>query len=640
MMHHRSCTRIALLLLSMLVLASSAYAHDDRAYNPDRYSEGPVWEPTRTDVVNESFEGTFPPAGWATFSQGNSTTWVQVETARTGMYCAAVFYGPQGTTQDEWLVTPALDFSTLAEIRLEFYEEEDYWADYGDHHYVMVSTTSQTDPAAFTIVEDMTPTNHSVGGFAGSPATADLSAYAGEPVVYVALRYTGSWADNWYVDDFRIFEPWLHDVAVVDIVPDDWQFTGGATMPIQAIFDNPGRSIETFDGVCTIYENGIQVYQETSSIVDLASGESRNVMFPAITMTSGSFYEVEVDAALGTDMDLSNNIGTATFDTYSLPHVPLGFLNTQADCGPCAPANQHLDSYIPTQGNDVAILRVHVWWPGTDALYDANIPQNNFMANGTGADYAPHLRIDQVVDCGSDGSTYAARFNARKNYKSPLNISHQWHPETETVMVEVEVVEYLPAYWDLRVRVAITEDNVYEPGTNGEDWHNQCFRYMYPDTDGFPLPSAPGTYRFAAHCPVSMESWKYEDLRATVYVQDNDTWKPHNTATAFLQDIVYTVGVEQEAPQLLKVKGNHPNPFNPETKIQYALTADSHVRVSIYDVDGSLVRTLVDGLQTAGDQHVTWDGRDNTGRSVSSGTFFYRIDAGDISETRKMTMVK
>jgi len=642
MMHQSSCTRTALLLLSLLVLVSTAVAHDNQVYNPDRRADAPPVEHNRLDVMFESFEDAFPPTGWAMMSLGNANEeWLQTDSAaHTGMFSVALPYCSAAETMNEWLVTPALDFSALTDIRLEFYEDEGYWSDYGDHHYVMVSTTSQTDTGTFSIVSDMTPVNHTIPGSGFSAVTVDLSAYAGESTVYVALRYTGSDADNWYVDDLRIFEPWLHDVAVVDVVPNDWQFAGGATIPIQAIIKNVGRSTEDFDVVCTIHENGVQVYQETVAVTALDPEASQNTMFPTITLGTGNLYEVFVETMLATDMDPEGNVATAFFDTYSLPHVPLGLFNTQAGCPPCAPANQALDAYIPTQGNDVAILRIHVWWPGVDDLYNQNEEQNNFMANGTGADFAPHLRIDQALDAGSDGSVYAARFNTRKNYKSPVNISHQWHPETETVMVEVEVVQYLSASWDTRLRVAITEDSVYYPGSNGEDWHNQCFRYMYPDTDGFVVPSAPGTYRFAAHCPVSEQQWAYSRLRATVYVQDNDTWKVHNTATAFLQDIVYTVDVDHPTPEMLKVKGNHPNPFNPETTIKYELGAGQHVRVSIFDMDGSLVRTLVDGLQAAGPQSVIWDGRDAAGHSVSSGAFFYRIDAGDISETRKMVMVK
>jgi len=57
-------------------------------------------------------------------------------------------------------------------------------------------------------------------------------------------------------------------------------------------------------------------------------------------------------------------------------------------------------------------------------------------------------------------------------------------------------------------------------------------------------------------------------------------------------------------------------------------------------VDGSLVRTLVDGAQNAGLQTAVWDGRDANGRLLSSGTYFYRVEAGQESSTHKMVMVK
>ena len=626
----------------LLVLSSVALAHDDRAFNPDRRADAPAYEPSRLDLLTESFEIAVPPAGWAMLSLGNADEeWYQTNAAaHSGLYSARLDYCPANETMDEWLITPALDFSTLTDITLEFYEDENYWADYGDHHYVMVSTTSQTDTGTFSIVSDMTPGTHNVSGFTGAAVSVDLSAYAGESTVYVALRYTGSDADIWLVDDVRIFEPWLHDLAVADIAPDDWQFAGGTTIPIQVIVKNIGRSTEDYDVMATVYEDGVQIYQETVNRTGLVPGSSIVVMLPTLTLGSGKYYDVVAEAQLASDMDTSNNQGTAFFDTYTLPHVPLGMMNTQSDCSGCPQANVALDAYIPGQGNEVAILRVHVWWPGTDALYDANIPQNNFLANGAGADYAPHLRIDQVVDAGSNGTGFEALYNNRKAYHSPLNIAHHWDPVTEIITVDVEVVQYMSPAWDLRLRVAFTEDDVFEDGTYGSSYHNQVFRYMYPDTDGFVVPTAPGVYRFTAHCPVSGEAWDYDKLRAVVYVQDNDTWKVHNAATGFLADLATVAVDDHEAPALLKVKGNHPNPFNPETTIKYELASERQVRVYVYDVDGSLVATLFDGLQAAGPQSVVWDGRDANGQSLASGTYFYRIDADGFSETRKMVMVK
>jgi len=643
MSNHSLLVRAVLILTSILLLATTvATAHDDMVYNPDRKNDTPPIDAPKLDLLTENFDGTFPPPGWQRLHLGNSYQWGQTNyTSRSAPYSAFVQYGPASATMNEWLITPALDFTGLTDIRLEFFEEEGYWVNYGDHHYIMVSTTSQTDTGTFAVVSDMTPANHSIGDFTGDPTVVDLSAYAGEATVYVALRYTGSDADNWFVDDLRVFEPWLHDVRTLSLTPDLEQFASGEVVTPQVTLKNIGRSVETFDVEVTIWETGVQVYNETINVAALATGSETVVDFPTLTTNPGNYYDLNAMAILGTDMDTSNNEATAFDDSYTLPHVPLGILLTQADCGPCAPANQALDAYIPGQRDAVALLRVHVWWPGTDGIYDANVPQNDFLALGSGADYAPHLRIDQVVDAGSNGAGYATLFNIRKTHHSPLNIQHSWDPATETVIVEVEVVEPIPADWILKLRVAITEDDVYEVGTNGERYHDEAFRYMYPDTDGFLVPHTPGIHRFTAHCPVGAENWVYTKLRATVYVQNDETWKVQNAATGFLTDMDgTTISVDHPAPELLMVRGNHPNPFNPETTIKYDLARDEHVRLSIFDVDGSLVRTLVDGAQNAGLQTAVWDGRDANGRLLSSGTYFYRVEAGQESSTHKMVMVK
>lgn len=633
---------VACLSLALLLLASAVSAHDGRAVNPGHRADAPPPTVSRLDLVSESFEGAFPPAGWHTMSFGNSYNWGQTNyTARTGSYCAFVQYGPSGTSQDEWLVTPALDLTGLTDIRLEFFEEEGYWADWGDHHYVMVSTTSQTDHTSFSIVADMTPATHSIGTFADDPVVIDLSAYAGEPTVYVALRYTGSYADHWFVDDVRIFEPWLHDLRAIALAPNDDQLTPGTASMPQVTVRNIGRSVEDFDVEVTIWEGGVQIYNETVPVAALAPEVETVVDMPTFMPIAGEYYDMQADVHLASDMDMTNNQLVAFNDAYTLPHVPLGMLLTQSDCPSCPQANQALDAYIPGQGNDVALIRVHVWWPGTDGIYDANTIQNQFLANGSGADYAPHLRIDQVVDAGSNGAGYAALFNTRKTHHSPLNIVHSWDPDTETLIVEVEVVENIPPNWPLVLRAAITEDDVYEVGTNGERYHNQAFRYMYPSTSGLSVPNTPGTYRYTINCPVSQQSWVYNNLRATVYVQNDLTWKVQNAATGFLTELAgVPVATEPTLPALLETRGNHPNPFNPETMIEFELARDHDVRLEIFDVDGQLVRTLVDGRRAAGLNRVRWDGADENGRAVASGTYFYRVTAGMEVRTDKMTMVK
>lgn len=86
---------------------------------------------------------------------------------------------------------------------------------------------------------------------------------------------------------------------------------------------------------------------------------------------------------------------------------------------------------------------------------------------------------------------------------------------------------------------------------------------------------------------------------------------------------------------------NTPNPFNPRTVIRYELPVDGlQTSLRIYDLRGSLVRTLVDGAQPAGMNRASWDGRDESGRTVASGSYFYRLTVGGQSQTKKLMLLK
>jgi hypothetical protein len=85
---------------------------------------------------------------------------------------------------------------------------------------------------------------------------------------------------------------------------------------------------------------------------------------------------------------------------------------------------------------------------------------------------------------------------------------------------------------------------------------------------------------------------------------------------------------------------NYPNPFAQRTGIAYGLARDAHVSVRIYDVRGRLVRTLVDGPRGAKAHTTWWDGRDARGTRVAAGVYFYRIEAGAFTQTKKMVVVR
>jgi hypothetical protein len=103
-------------------------------------------------------------------------------------------------------------------------------------------------------------------------------------------------------------------------------------------------------------------------------------------------------------------------------------------------------------------------------------------------------------------------------------------------------------------------------------------------------------------------------------------------------DFLNGVGAVNEPgtlPSYFSIAQNYPNPFNPTTTIHYDLPAPSNVTLEVYDLLGQRVETLVDGNQQAGNHIAVW-----TANNKPSGIYFYRIEAGDFSETKKMLLLK
>jgi hypothetical protein len=95
-----------------------------------------------------------------------------------------------------------------------------------------------------------------------------------------------------------------------------------------------------------------------------------------------------------------------------------------------------------------------------------------------------------------------------------------------------------------------------------------------------------------------------------------------------------------KAPEASYLSQNYPNPFNPATRIVFGLSAPGYVSLRIYDAAGRLVRELVNETRAAARYEEVWDGHDGVERLVASGIYFYRLDAGSFTQTRKMILLR
>ena len=105
---------------------------------------------------------------------------------------------------------------------------------------------------------------------------------------------------------------------------------------------------------------------------------------------------------------------------------------------------------------------------------------------------------------------------------------------------------------------------------------------------------------------------------------------------------IRNVELSEEQPPVYRnhLADNYPNPFNPATTIEFSIANDSHVNLSIYNVKGQLVRTLVDEFKINNHYKIVWDGKNDHGIPVASGVYFYRLETDSFSESKKLILMR
>ncbi|MFZ0392108.1 MAG: T9SS type A sorting domain-containing protein [Calditrichia bacterium] len=133
------------------------------------------------------------------------------------------------------------------------------------------------------------------------------------------------------------------------------------------------------------------------------------------------------------------------------------------------------------------------------------------------------------------------------------------------------------------------------------------------------------------------DAWNLYSFKSRIYVADGAT------GIQILQNSEM-VGIGNSAqnslPTEFALMPNYPNPFNPVTTISYRLPSRQQVKLEIFDLLGRKVRILQEGVQNGGFYRINWDGRNNAGQQVASGTYLYRLKAGKRVETRKMLLLR
>ncbi len=124
---------------------------------------------------------------------------------------------------------------------------------------------------------------------------------------------------------------------------------------------------------------------------------------------------------------------------------------------------------------------------------------------------------------------------------------------------------------------------------------------------------------------------------------DGTNWSAWNETyfmRATIQTLTSIAEIGTQIPDKFEVTQNFPNPFNPSTKFRYALPEGKNVKAIIYDLNGRQVAELVNNFQNAGTYEITWNGKNDAGVQVASGTYIYKIEAGNFTQVKKMMLLK
>lgn len=113
-----------------------------------------------------------------------------------------------------------------------------------------------------------------------------------------------------------------------------------------------------------------------------------------------------------------------------------------------------------------------------------------------------------------------------------------------------------------------------------------------------------------------------------------------SVSNSFFNSVTSVKPVGEAVPGQFTLGQNYPNPFNPTTQIEYNVPVRSNVAISIFNILGQKVATIVNDVHEAGTHRATWNGKDFTGKTVASGIYFYQMQAGSFEQVKKMMLMK
>jgi hypothetical protein len=366
-------------------------------------------------------------------------------------------------------------------------------------------------------------------------------------------------------------------------------------------------------------------------------------------------------------VNFTKNVGT---NTVGMIQASLEMVSCQACHDPHGNANDHWLRHLPSSSADTLANGYHYNKGYANTCLDCHKNRTNnavtVQTRVTNSHWGPHHSVQGDILLGQNAASFGGPPYISGSHQNITNMCIQCHmaPTADTGTASWNKVgghtfnmadeqnNYDNVKGCLSCHPGVTdfEDFMAPADYDGnnliEDWQTEmtgCLRNLRialppsgVDSVSWELIAADSN-----NVKLRKEYWNYLLLSNDGSLGLHNPFFYVSVYQATMQSIL--IGVQplgNEIPTVYSLSQNYPNPFNPTTKINFSLPKQENVTIKIYDIMGREVYTLVNKTMKPGKYEATWTSINNDGKSVASGVYFYRIEAGNFVESKKMILVR